>query len=360
MGYAVTRATCCALDSLGARLRMSYIAPAGTPLSPTDLTFGLGAGLCDRRVHDRLADLLATHSERAQGWLVSSGRAGMTLLLRSMQRLADPIRNEVIIPGYTCYSVPASIERAGLKVRLCDIDPHTLSPDLDRMQRFDFSKVLCIVSANLYGLPNALSELATIARENGVFMLDDAAQALGARYESKAVGGFGDAGLYSFDKGKNITTIQGGALVADNGALADSIEHEYQRLPPPRGTLAYIAKLGAYSTLLRPRLYGITQCLPFLGLGRTPYERDCPTFKYSTTLAGLALRQARRLADINRSRIENATRLQSALEGVRGIRLPRIFTHASAVFPRFPIFVQDVHKRDALIASLNEAGIVPS
>ena len=79
------------------------------------------------------------------------------------------------------------------------------------LERCDFSRVLAVVTANLYGIPNALPDLERIARERGVYLLDDAAQSLGARLGGRAVGTFGDAGLYSFDKGKIICTIQGGA-----------------------------------------------------------------------------------------------------------------------------------------------------
>src|SRR5690606_13714195 len=109
---------------------------------------------------------------------------------------------------------PASIVRAGLRPRLCDVDPATMGMSPEALERADFSRVLAIVSANLYGLPNALPAIERITRERGVFMLDDAAQALGARIAGRAVGSFGDAGLYSFDKGKIICTIQGGAIVA--------------------------------------------------------------------------------------------------------------------------------------------------
>ena len=156
---------------------------------------------------------------------MSTGRAAMTLAFQAMKRAArDPNRVEVIVPGYTCYSVPAAIERAGLVPRLCDVDPATLSPDLESLADLDFGRVLAIVSANLYGLPNALDDLESLARRHGIFMLDDAAQALGARYQGRPVGSFGDVGLFSFDKGKNITTLQGGVLVSDSASLSDALD----------------------------------------------------------------------------------------------------------------------------------------
>jgi dTDP-4-amino-4,6-dideoxygalactose transaminase len=92
----------------------------------------------------------------------------------------------VIVPAYTCYSVPAAIERAGLKPRLCDIDPATLAWTTG-LGHCDFSRTLAVISANLYGLPNALGEIEAFAAPN-VFLLDDAAQALGAKLDGRAAG----------------------------------------------------------------------------------------------------------------------------------------------------------------------------
>lgn len=338
---------------------MSYIAPAGTPLSLSDLVLGLGAGLRPRDSSEQLAALLAAHSGQPQCWLVRSGRTSMTILFEAMKRVAGPRRDEVVVPGYTCYSVAAAVERAGLKVRICDIDPQTLSPDLHQLQQLDFSSVLCIVSANLYGIPNALTEIEALAKDRGVFLLDDAAQSLGARYQGRAVGGFGDAGLYSFDKGKNITTIQGGAIVARGDALRRAIDELVRALPEPSfaDTTGDAVKLAAYWLLLRPTLYGITQRMPFLGLGRTPYETIYPMSRYSGLLAGMALRLARRLDKINSARVGNARALHAALQGLPGVRLIDPPAQAASVYTRLPVFVADMQRRQRLIERLNAAGI---
>lgn len=195
---------------------MAFVAPAGVPLSLGDLANGAIRSL-SAAATERLTRGLCAAGARDRGWLVSTGRAAMTLAFAAMKRAAgDPRRVEIVLPGYTCYSVPAAVERAGLVPRICDVDPVTLTPDLDSLAGVDFSRVLAVVSANLYGLPNDLEATESLARHHGIFMLDDAAQALGARYRGRPAGNFGDVGLYSFDKGKNITTLQGGALVADS------------------------------------------------------------------------------------------------------------------------------------------------
>src|SRR5690606_8611336 len=126
LGDASHRSTSSALDSLSA-LRMAYIAPAGTVMSLGEIASGFARGLFDSVRLQELDVALRARSGLPHCWPVSSGRAAMTLILQSMRRAAgDPRRQEVLIPAYTCYSVPASIARAGLRPRLIDVDPQTL------------------------------------------------------------------------------------------------------------------------------------------------------------------------------------------------------------------------------------------
>ena len=69
----------------------------------------------------------------------------MFLLFRVLRMRAGGDKTDVIIPSYTCYSVPAAAIRAGLRVRILDINPATLSYDLEQLARTDFSRVLAIV-----------------------------------------------------------------------------------------------------------------------------------------------------------------------------------------------------------------------
>ena len=336
---------------------MAFVAPAGVPLSLGDLANGAIRSL-SAAATERLTRGLCAAGARDRGWLVSTGRAAMTLAFAAMKRAAgDPRRVEIILPGYTCYSVPAAVERAGLVPRICDVDPVTLTPDLDSLAGVDFSRVLAVVSANLYGLPNDLEATESLARHHGIFMLDDAAQALGARYRGRPAGNFGDVGLYSFDKGKNITTLQGGALVADSGELSEVLESMMAGLQgiPPSGTLTTLLKLPAYALLLHPWLYGAVRRLP-LGLGLTPYDTEYPVAPYSRSLAGLAALQLERLGEVNQPRIRNASRLGEALAGVAGLSIPPVLPGAEPVYARFPVLV-DAQKRAGLIAGLERAGI---
>jgi perosamine synthetase len=339
---------------------MRLLAPAGTPVPFFRAGASMLGGAFSPGAYQALRTGLAALSGRSRCWLYGTGRAAMVVALRAMRETAvAPTRREVIIPAYTCYSVPAAVVRAGLVPRLCDVSPATLSFDLDALRRFDTSHAVAIVSSNLYGLPNELDRIEAFARERGLLMLDDAAQAMGATLHGRPAGGFGDIGLYSFDKGKNITSMEGGALTADDPALAAAVERINQDLPPASARHALITggKLLAYSLALRPRIYGWVARVPALGLGRTPYDDGFPVAHYSSALAGASRLLLGRLPQLTAARTHNAMQLREALAGCPGLRLAEILPGASPAHVRLPVFATTSAARDAMIKALLAAGI---
>lgn len=310
---------------------------------------------------DDLAAALRSIAGTGHAWAVSSGRAALSLILRSMKLQADdPNRNEVIIPAYTCYSVPASIERAGLVPRLCDVDAATLGMDPESLRASNFSRVLAVVSANLYGIPNALGDIEQVCREHGVFFVDDAAQALGARVAGRAVGSFGDAGIYSFDKGKVISTMQGGAIVSRSGSLAGVLEMAVAKLPASRLIERAVnpAKLAFYSIFLRPSMYPIARALPLTGLGQTTYDTRYPVARLSMFSQTVAQRLLARLDELSAIRRRNVAALTAAVEGAPGIELVRpVAANPISAAIRFPMFARNPAMRARLIGTFQRSGI---
>jgi perosamine synthetase len=339
-----------------------YLSPAGTPIPLGEIASGFLATFRGAAIARELEAALRGISCRPDAWVLSSGRASMMLILEAMRDVETQRgtgRNEIIIPAYTCYSVPAAIERAGLLPRICDIDPRTLSYDANALARQPTERALGIVSSNLYGLPNALPAIEAFARERGLFFLDDAAQALGARLQDRPVGGFGDVGLYSFDKGKNITTIQGGAIVASPGPLRDAVAARCAKLPAPAPaeTLSLAIKLVAYSILLRPRLYGFVRRAMAGSLGITPYETTYPVARLGHALCGVAALLAKRLPALAAGRTANAARYARALADVHAVETIEPLPGAAPAWVRYPVLARDAAQREALLATLDAAGI---
>jgi dTDP-4-amino-4,6-dideoxygalactose transaminase len=338
---------------------MSFVAPAGTPLRLGEIASGLWQGSRSDVDLNALHAELARLSNRESCRSFSSGRAAMVVALRAMKAVAGSRRTRVVIPGYTCYSVAAALENTGLTPVLCDVDPRTLSFDLEALARIDLSGVLAVITANLYGIPNDTAEIARVAAAGGAYLLDDAAQSLGASIHGTPAGGFGEIGLYSFDKGKNIPTMQGGALVARRGVLSEEIERQWAALPypAPAETCMNAGKLAAYSLLLKPAYFGLVRSLPGLRLGQTPYELAYPITRYSRSLAGIAVRLCRRIEEINAQRIANAERLRTALADVAAVELITPPAGAKPVYLRLPVLARSAALRDRLVTVLEAAGI---
>ena len=336
-----------------------HIAPAGTPIGVPAL---LGAALDQLSARDTGPALQAAIQARygvRHCLTVSSGRAALALIFRTLARLRnDPHRNEIIVPGYTCYSVAAAAVLAGLRLRIVDIDPASLSYDRTRLDGADTSRALAIVSANLYGLPNELDYVEGFARARGIYMVDDAAQAMHAAYNGRAVGTFGDVGIYSFDKGKNITSLQGGAIVTRDDDIAAALAREIDALPDetPRATAASVLKLSAYSLLLHPWLYWIPANIPALGLGKTIYTTDMPMHRLSRFASSLVLRLFARIDAITAARVHTAAGVRSALAGNRSLEPVDALPGGSPVYLRQPCLAAPAN-RDAVIRALNDAGI---
>jgi len=339
-------------------MRMYQVAPAGTPIGLSDVA---GCLLDQLRQRDALEAFRTSIRERYGSrycLFVSTGRAALALILQAMRELAPADKNEVIIPSYTCYSVPAAVARAGLKVRICDVDARTLDYDHAALERADFSRVLCVASANLYGIPNDLHRLRAIAGSRGAFVLDDAAQSMDARVNGDFSGTLGDVGIFSLDKGKNITTIDGGIIVTDREDLGASLQARVAALPQPSAAtrLVYLAKLMAYSIFLHPRLYWMPDSAPFLKLGTTMYPHELAIEAYPEFLASVGDRLFRRIDELTSARVENARYLLGKLNDLESVQLVSTSPKDSPVFLRLPLFVKG-DQRNRAVAMLRQAGI---
>jgi len=307
-----------------------------------------------------LSELVSRKAEGRHVFLTSSGRAALTIILKAMKRCSG--RREVVIPAYTCFSVPSAVVRAGLAVRLCDVDPKTLDLDQNALRQLDLRNVLCIVPSGLYGMPANVSGLEEISQYCGAFLIDDAAQCLGAALHGKACGTFGDAGFYSLGRGKNITAMGGGILITHREDLAELITQEMSRVPMPPIRDACAAAMSAliYGIMLRPSRYWILDRIPFLGLGVSRFDPNFSIARLSPYQSRLASHIFPLLDLYNRHRRDNADQLRRAIEGIEGIEIPRPVQGADPVYLRFPILTRDQRHRSLLLRRLRQAGIAAS
>ena len=330
------------------------IAPAGAPLPARAVLSSALRTSADKR---DFTGLLRERLGVRHLFTVSSGRAALTILLKALKQCSG--KREVVMPAYTCFSVPSAVVRAGLMIRLCDVDSKTLDLDHNALARIDLAKVLCVIPSSLYGMPSDLIELEDVARASGTFLIDDAAQCLGASVGEKYCGTFGDAGFYSLGRGKNITTMGGGILLTSRDDLDHIIRKEVDKLPRPSALQVLSSTLNSllYAVMLRPSRYWIIDRIPFLGLGLSRFDPNFKIAQLSTFQARLASQLFALVDSYNRIRQDNARRLQAAIEGVEGIEIPRPINGSNPVYLRFPILARDGVHRSVLLRHLSDAGI---
>ena len=131
--------------------------PAAAPLSLIDLLHGCAAIARPRRALRWFENDLKEYFNVQHCFLVSSGKAALTLILQSLREM-HPDRDEVVIPAFNCFSVPSAVIRAGLKVRLCDVNPSTLDFDDESLKRTlsNKNKILCVLPTHFSAFPRTL------------------------------------------------------------------------------------------------------------------------------------------------------------------------------------------------------------
>jgi dTDP-4-amino-4,6-dideoxygalactose transaminase len=149
---------------------------------------------------------------------VSSGTAALSLVLRTAGIGAG---DEVIVPAHTFIASALGAVHAGATPVLCDVDAATGLIDPNAARAAITPRTAAIVAVHLYGQVCDMDAITQIARSRGLFVLEDAAQAHGARYKGRRAGSLGDAGGFSFYPSKNLGALgDGGAVCTDDEVLA--------------------------------------------------------------------------------------------------------------------------------------------
>jgi len=305
-----------------------------------------------------------TFFEIKKCFLVSSGKAALTLILQALHEMS-PDRDEVLIPAFTCYSVPAAIKKAGLRIRLCDIDLESLGFNREKLQEIAESdakkkRLLCVIPTHLFGIPADVAACREVFGSD-VSIVEDAAQAMGGEWSGRKLGTCGDVGFFSLGRGKALSCIEGGIIVTDRDDIGKVLDRKVSTLPDFSVTDRWkLIARALFSTIFQnPVLYWLPKSLPFLRLGETIYEACFDLKKLSPAHCALAGGWDRRLRRHQAARSRNVCHFLQRDEEQNG----------SACFPgvesaqpliRLPVLVKDREVRDGVLtfAASNGLGIM--
>jgi len=323
--------------------------PGGAPLPLARVLRRRPAAECAGALERGLRGLLG--GEDAAIGFHASGREAMRVVLAELARRGG--RTEVVVPAYTCYSVPAAAVAAGLRVRLVDVDDRARI-DLDALARLPLERAAAVVVCNLFGVPEPCAPVVALARAAGCGVIDDAAQSLGATGSDGAVGARGDVGVLSFARGKPLSALGGGALV-----WCSAGREEAPAAPPPEPPRRWkaLARACAYDLALSPRIFPWLAAAPLLGVGETRYETDFSRGSLDGASLHLAAALVDHVAASGRARAEAAERLAARIAGETD-HAPLVADPGDrGVYPRLAVLAADASVRDATIEALGNAGV---
>lgn len=154
------------------------------------------------------------------GIAVSNGTVALHLALVALE--VGP-GDEVIVPDLTFAATINAVLYCGATPVIVDIDRETWCMSLEGVQRACTPRTKAIIPVHLYGRPAEIGPIATFAAERGISVIEDCAEAHGARYAGRPVGQFGDVGCFSFYANKIVTTGEGGMCMTNSTPLAESL-----------------------------------------------------------------------------------------------------------------------------------------
>jgi dTDP-4-amino-4,6-dideoxygalactose transaminase len=146
---------------------------------------------------------------------------GTDALEIAIEALDMPIGSEIIVPANSFIASSEAVTRSGHRVVFVDIDTESYVVSIEDLKKRITPKTKAIMAVHLYGHSCDMDELAALAKEFELYIIEDCAQAHGAEYKGKRVGGIGDVATFSFYPGKNLGAYgDGGAITTNNSELA--------------------------------------------------------------------------------------------------------------------------------------------
>jgi len=298
----------------------------------------------------------AEYQGAAYATATSYGRMAFYYILRALD--LEP-GSEVIFPALTFWVIPEIALRTGLKPVFVDVDPLTFNIDPEKIEERVTTRTRAIVPTHLYGQPCDMNAILPIAEKHNLIVIEDCAQAAGARYQGRLVGTFGTASLFSFQMLKGINTYGGGMAITNDALIGARVCELASREPhQSRGELLKRFGTGFVArALVSPKgfafwgfpMQAIASLFGHYDLSRFVWEkiRSLQPFpesyhrRYSNAQAILGLRALASLDKFNARSRAHALTLTRGLADSRSVLTPKVIDGAEHVYYQYCVYISD-------------------
>ena len=286
----------------------------------------------------------------------SFGRMAFYYLLRALDL---PPGSEIIFPALTFWVVPEIARCAGLKPVFVDVDSRTFNIDPALVKAAINENTRVIVPTHLYGQPCEMGKVMRLADSHELIVIEDCAQAAGARYRGRRVGTFGQASFFSFQMLKGINTYGGGMALTNDASIAARVRRQADEEPlQTAGELAKRFATGVVArSLVSPKGFGWWG-VPFGAASSLLTDHDFSKYfwerirsldqfpkqyhrRYSNIQAILGLRALAKLDEYNERSRAHATVYAQGLADCASIQTPGVIDDAEHVYYQYCIYVSD-------------------
>ncbi len=232
-----------------------------------------------------------------------------------------PADSEVIVPNFTYTSSALGPLLNGLRIKLVDVYPDNGNINVSKIEEAINDKTVAIVPVDYAGNPCEIEEVMDIARKHGLYVVQDAAQSIGATYRGQKIGTFADVTTFSFHGTKNLTTGEGGALVTNDDEIAERVKYMREKGTDKQSFLVDNRDRGFYE---------------YVDIGGS--------YVQSNLLGALGLSQLEKLDWMNAERGRIAAYYREQLSDVPNLQFLRLTDGAETNWHLFGILVPEEHR----------------
>jgi perosamine synthetase len=330
---------------------------AGLPLRGRDLW---------ARDSPQLAERAARFLGLPEVQIECSGTACLIVALLALRTLSS--RRTVIVPAFTCPLVPLAVEYCGLRVQLCDLAAEHFDMDHRILASLCNDDTLAVIPTHLAGRVANVHAARTHARAAGAWVIEDAAQALGARFHGRSVGTLADIGFFSLAVGKGLTTYEGGILCANDPSLREAMRRVHEQIIRTNGLREFVRTLQllGYAACYRPRWLRLVYGMPLrraLRHGRVAEAAGddvnprIPLHELGRWRSAVAARAFERLAEFQTELAALATSRSARLSQIEGLKVVGDSRGAQGTWPCLLVLMPSEAVRDAALRCLWPAGV---